>query len=79
VVLACYGICAALLAAAALQRGLAGPVFWPIWALATAGMVREAVLLRRPDPPRSAYGRHFSRQVLLGGLLLLGLILASPS
>jgi 4-hydroxybenzoate polyprenyltransferase len=78
VVLASYLICAALLAAAAVQRGLAGPVFWPVWGLAAAGMVREAALLLRPDPPRGAYGRHFSRQVLLGGLLLLGLILSSP-
>jgi len=40
-------------------------------------MLREAHLLRRPDLPRSAYGLHFSRQVQLGALLLLGLILAS--
>jgi 4-hydroxybenzoate polyprenyltransferase len=38
-------------------------------------MQREAALLRRPDLPRSAYGRHFGRQVQLGGLLLLALVL----
>ena len=55
---------------------LGGPGFWLAWAIATAGMLREARQLRRPDLPRSAYGLHFSRQVQLGALLLLGLILA---
>jgi 4-hydroxybenzoate polyprenyltransferase len=43
--------------------------------LAAAGMQREAALLRHPNLPRSTYGRHFSRQVQLGGLLLLALVL----
>jgi 4-hydroxybenzoate polyprenyltransferase len=38
-------------------------------------MLREAGLLHRPDLPRAAYGRHFGRQVWLGGLLLLATIL----
>ena len=68
---------ASLLAAAALVRGLAAPPFWLAWLLASAGMLREALLLARPDLPRSAYGRHFSRQVQLGALLLLGLVLSA--
>ena len=38
-------------------------------------MQREALRLRRPDLPRSAYARHFADQVRLGALLLLALIL----
>jgi len=49
--------------------------FWLPWLVASAGMLREASLLLRPDLPRSAYGRHFSRQVWLGGLMLLAMIL----
>jgi 4-hydroxybenzoate polyprenyltransferase len=70
----CYGAAALLLALAAGWRGV-GPLFWPLWAVAAAGMLREAWLLRRPDLPRSSYGLHFRHQVLLGALLLLGLIL----
>ena len=76
VVVGCYALTAAALAGAALLRGLGGPFFWLAWAIASAGMLREALQLRRPDLPRSAFGLHFSRQVQLGALLLLGLILA---
>ncbi len=76
----CYGITAAALALAASLQGIGvqgsgGALFWLPWALASAGMQREAHQLRRPDLPRSAYGRHFGNQVKLGGLLLLALIL----
>ena len=77
VVAGCYAITAAALGGAALLRGLGGAGFWLAWAIASAGMLREAWQLRRLDLPRSAYGLHFSRQVQLGALLLLGLILAS--
>jgi 4-hydroxybenzoate polyprenyltransferase len=70
----CYAAAAGSLAIAALLRGSAGPAFWPLWAVAAVGMQREAALLRRAALPRSAYGRHFARQVLLGALLLLALI-----
>jgi 4-hydroxybenzoate polyprenyltransferase len=73
----CYGITAAGLAAAAVLRGLAAPPFWLAWLVGSAGMLREAWLLGRPDLPRSAYGQHFSRQVQLGALLLLGLVLSA--
>jgi 4-hydroxybenzoate polyprenyltransferase len=71
----CYATTAVALAAAALLQGVALPLFWLPWAVASAGMLREAALLRRPDLPRIAYGRHFSRQVRLGALLLLALML----
>ena len=69
----CYGAAALLLAAAAARAGVALS-FWPLWLLAAAGMQRQALLLRRSDLPASAYGRHFQRQVLLGSLLLLALV-----
>ncbi|MEI6029696.1 MAG: 4-hydroxybenzoate polyprenyltransferase [Synechococcaceae cyanobacterium ELA739] len=71
----CYGFTALALALAASLQDLGGPLFWLPWALATVGMLREAQALRRPDLPRSAYGRHFGNQVWLGALLLLALIL----
>jgi 4-hydroxybenzoate polyprenyltransferase len=70
----CYGATAVLRAIAAGLQG-AGRLFWLLWAVATAGLLREAWLLRRPELPRSAYGLHFRHQVLLGSLLLLGLVL----
>jgi len=71
----CYGVTALALAGAALLHQIATPAFWLPWALAAALMQEQAWRLRRPDLPRSAYGRHFTNQVRLGGLLLLALIL----
>jgi 4-hydroxybenzoate polyprenyltransferase len=68
----CYGLAALALAAAAARSGI-GLLFWPLWLLAACGMVREGWLLERPG--FTGYGRHFQRQVLLGALLLLALIL----
>lgn len=68
---ACYGLAVFALAAAAALTGI-GLAFWPLWALAAAGMLRESWRLERPG--FSGYGRHFQRQVLLGGLLLLALM-----
>ena len=73
----CYGAAALLLALAAAGAGVGG-AFWPLWLLAAGGMQREAALLRRSALPASAFGRHFQRQVLLGGLLLLALVLGRP-
>jgi 4-hydroxybenzoate polyprenyltransferase len=78
VVAICYGLTALALAGAALARGIAQPPFWLLWAIAAGGMQREAALLRRPRLPRGAYAQHFSRQVALGALLLLALIVAQP-
>ncbi len=75
VVGACYALTCLALAGAAQLRGIAAPTFWMPWLVASAGMLREAGLLHRPDLPRAAYGRHFGRQVWLGGLLLLATIL----
>jgi len=69
-----YGLAALALGLAAGLQGC-GWITWPLMLLAAAGMQREAALLRRPQLPRSAFGRHFSRQVQLGGLLLLALVL----
>ena len=81
VVSLCYGAAAIALAAAAVEagavpHGVAALLFWLPWVVAAAGMQREALLLRRSDSPRSLYGRHFQRQVQLGALLLLALLLA---
>ena len=69
----CYGAAALLLALAAALQGV-GPLFWPLWATAAAGMLREARRLQRSDLPRSAFGLHFRHQVQLGALLLLALV-----
>jgi 4-hydroxybenzoate polyprenyltransferase len=71
----CYLATVLLLAAAAQLRGIASILFWIPWLIASAGMLREGLALRRVDLPRSAYGRHFSRQVQLGALLCLALVL----
>ena len=71
----CYGLSCLALAAAAGLAGVASPPFWGAWAVAAAGMQREALALRRQNLPRSVYGRHFARQVLLGSLLLFALVL----
>ena len=72
----CYALCALALAAAALLHESTGLAFWIAWAVAALGMQREAWLLRRSDLPRGAFGQHFRRQVQLGALLLLALVLA---
>ena len=69
-----YGATALLLGLAAALQGVNG-WFWPLWLLASLGMQRQAALLRRPDLPRSAFGLHFHRQVQLGALLLLALVI----
>ena len=77
VVAACYGLMMACLALAA-TLAAAGGWWWPIWWLAAAGMVREVWLITRCHQLTPAFiGRRFAAQVRLGGLLLLGLVLAS--
>ncbi|MFM9046283.1 MAG: 4-hydroxybenzoate polyprenyltransferase [Cyanobium sp.] len=78
VVSCCYGLATFALAGAALLRGVTHPAFWLLWAGATLAMQREAWILRRPALPRSIYGTHFSHQVWLGSLLLLGLVVGQP-
>ena len=77
VVAACYGLMMVCLAVAA-QLAAAGGWWWPIWWLAVAGMGREVVLIHRCRELTTAFiGHRFAAQVRLGGLLLLGLVLAS--
>ncbi len=79
VVALCYGLTCAALALAVLLQGRAGLPFWLPWAAAALAMQQQAARLRRPDLPRSAYGRHFAIQVWLGGLLLLAVILSTST
>lgn len=75
----CYGLTCAALALAVLLQGRAGLPFWLPWAAAALAMQQQAARLRRPDLPRSAYGRHFAVQVWLGGLLLLAVVLSTAA
>ena len=68
----CYAGAGVLLAMASALQGVQ-PLFWLIWLVVVLGQLKEALALRQPQLPRSAYGRHFKHQVLLGALLLLGL------
>jgi len=69
-----YGLASLAMGLAAALQGT-GWITWPLGLLAAFGMQREAAMLNRPNLPRSAFGRHFGRQVQLGGLLLLALVL----
>lgn len=75
VVAFCYGLAAAALAGAAVLRGVAQPSFWVLWTFAALAMQWEAGVLRRTALPRATYARHFTHQVMVGGLLLLALVL----
>ncbi|MGC6483114.1 MAG: 4-hydroxybenzoate polyprenyltransferase [Synechococcus sp.] len=76
VVQICYVITLTALCGAALSAGT-GAVFYPCWLAASVGMVRETRKLQPlSQQPMGVYGRHFKHQVWLGGLLLLGLVLA---
>jgi 4-hydroxybenzoate polyprenyltransferase len=68
----CYALMALLLAAAAALQPVSWP-FWLLWAAAAVGMQSEAWRLRG-TPPRSRFAQHFSRQVLLGGVFWLALV-----
>jgi 4-hydroxybenzoate polyprenyltransferase len=76
VVAGCYALTCLALAGAAWLRGVNHPLFWVFWAGATLAMQREAWILRRPALPKATYTQHFSHQVWLGSLLLLGLVVA---
>jgi len=75
VVTACYAITVLALAAAAFSAQM-GVLFWPLWAVASAGMLQESRQLDRfAQQPMSVYGKHFKHQVWLGSLMLLALTL----
>ncbi len=71
----CYFICSFLLAIAAIKANL-GLIFWPFWLISTFGMQREVLLLNTRSKGIKTSGLHFSNQVRLGSLLLLGMILS---
>ena len=51
-------------------------IFWPFWLVVAFGMQRATRALKSvKQQPMSVYGVHFSHQVRLGALLLLGLVL----
>ena len=69
-----YGLsCGALAAAAALSG--TGPLFWPIWLIASTLMQVSCRGLSRAGAGIPVFGTHFRHQAQLGALLLLGLIL----
>ncbi len=70
----CYGLTSLLIASSAFSQGI-GILFWPLWLIASIGMQREIVLVKRLEIDISNSSRHFKNQVLLGSLILLGLII----
>ena len=71
-----YGLAAAALAVAAAAAQV-GIIFWPIWLVATIGFWRSTQALRASEQqPAAIYARHFGRQVQIGTLLLVGLVLS---
>ena len=71
-----YGLTAASLAVAAAAAEV-GPIFWPFWVIASIGLWRSTQTLRASEQqPASVYARHFGRQVQIGTLLLIGLVLS---
>jgi len=71
-----YGLTAASLALAAASAEV-GVLFWPFWVMATIGFWRSTQPLRAHEQqPASVYARHFGRQVQIGTLLLIGLVLS---
>lgn len=79
VVATCYGGTWLLLGSAATGAGL-GPAYWPGALLAALAFGRESWLLQRQERQgKLAVARHFQRQVWIGALLLLALILGQAS
>ena len=71
-----YGLTAASLAVAAATADV-GVLFWPFWVIATIGLWRSTQTLRAAEQqPAAVYARHFGRQVQIGTLLLIGLVLS---
>jgi len=69
----CYVLTCFFLALSAINANL-GLIYWPFWLIATLGMQREVFLLRSRPKGIKTSGLHFSNQVRLGSLLLLGMI-----
>ncbi len=69
----CYFLTCIFLALAAFKANL-GFIYWPFWLITTLGMQREIFLLSSRSKSIKSSGLHFSNQVKLGSLLLLGMI-----
>jgi len=69
----CYVLTCFFLALAAFKANL-GFIYWPFWLITSFGMQREVFLLSSRSKGIKTSGMHFSNQVLLGSLLLLGMI-----
>ena len=71
----CYCTTCLLLALAAFKANL-GLTYWPFWLVSTLGMQREVLLLNSRSKGIKTSGLHFSNQVRIGSLLLLGMVLS---
>jgi len=69
----CYFLTCFFLALAAFKANL-GLIYWPFWLITTLGMQREVFLLSSKSKGIKTSGLHFSNQVRLGSLLLLGMV-----
>ena len=74
VVRVCYGAVSVLLGTAALDAGMNWSV-WPFWLTASVLMQLSCSPLEHEQASMALFGRHFTRQVQLGSLLLLGFVL----
>ena len=70
---ACYGFTVVALGTAACSTGI-HPVFWLFWLAASLLMQISCRSLDQRNATMASFGLHFRRQVQLGSLLLLGLI-----
>ncbi len=75
VVRICYALTCLSMAIAAATTQVAAP-FWPFWLMATVLMQTSCSPLTREQASMTLFARHFSRQVQVGSLLLIGLLLA---
>jgi len=75
VVRICYALTCFSMAIAATTAQVAAP-FWPFWLMATVLMQVSCSPLTREKASMVLFARHFSRQVQVGSLLLIGLCLA---
>ena len=71
----CYGLTSLFIAIAAYKANL-GLIYWPFWLMTTLGMQREVILLSSRLKGIKTSGLHFSNQVKIGSLLLLGMIIS---
>ena len=71
----CYLISSFLLAIAAFKANL-GLMYWPFWLISTLGMQREVFLLSSRTKGIQTSGLHFTNQVRIGSLLLIGMVLS---